>query len=160
MHPLLIDSLLKHTLMSTPFNWCGNFEVTCGKSWTVQSHASYSLLFTIWFQRFAELLLRDKAYSEKIKDQWYKREWGSSCRCPFAIFNHPLPSHLCVFALNHLPFIMKWNSSPRQGCFSMTHRTKSMGDWIIWKRHNDRHEDNPDRKLLRNSFSTQWKPSV
>lgn len=74
-----------------------------------------------------------------------------------ALFPPPLAiSSVFLQWIISLPFILKWNSSPRQGCFQWL-IVQSMGDWIIWKRHNDRHEDNPDQKPLWNLFSIQWK---
>lgn len=74
-----------------------------------------------------------------------------------ALFPPPLAiSSVFLQWIISLPFILKWNSSPRPGCFQWL-IVQSMGDWIIWKRHNDRHEDNPDQKPLWNLFSIQWK---
>lgn len=45
---------------------------------------------------------------------------------PLCYFPPPLCHLVCVFLhwIISLPFISKRNSSPRQGCFSMTHSTK------------------------------------
>lgn len=73
------------------------------------------------------------------------------------LYPPPFPSHVffSLFFFFHwiisFPFTLKRNSSVRRGCFLVSHETKH-GRLNHPKRHNDRHEDNPDLGQLRKYF--------
>lgn len=137
---VLINLLFTHTIQSTPFNWCGNFEVICGVHCTIQIHISYFLLFIVWcdVRRSTEA-----ACSENTKNQCYSTN-KIPLRADALVLFSSTPCHLiCVFLhwIICLPFTLNRNCSPRQGSFSMTHSTrhgrlnhlKKKAQWQAWR---------------------------
>lgn len=72
-------------------------------------------------------------------------------KVPFCYFPPPLSISSVCFCTESSPFHSQWSETPLQHKAVFQWLTEqSMRDWIIHKRHNDGHEDNPDWGLLRN----------
>lgn len=136
--------------------------------WAIRSSITHSLLShsphplteehraILGHARYLQLSLQHcRSLRNYFREKKQLKQRGCCCRCPSIL----LPSYhmysFLFFSFFHwiisFPFTLKRNSSARRGCFLVSHETKH-GRLNHPKRHNDRHEDNPDLGQLRKFF--------